>query len=101
MTKERLQLSLLAQGLEGHLDGTMTKPVTPMETTAADGTVTPLKPEEIEAYQKSLREWTQNRAIAMQHIASTVLDTLYLRIRDKGTMKEAWDALKNEFEHRS
>src|SRR5436190_2928050 len=99
--KERLQLSLLARGLEGHLDGMTTRPVAPVGTTAADGTITPPKPEEIEAYQKSLREWTQNRAIAMQHIASTVPDTLYLRIRDKGTVKDAWDALKNEFERRS
>ena len=63
--RERLQLSLLARGLEGHLDGTSTKPVAPVGTTSSAGVTTPPKADEIEAHQKKLREWTQNRAIAM------------------------------------
>jgi gag-polypeptide of LTR copia-type len=99
--KERLQLSLLAQGLNGHLDGTITNPVEPQGTTDSAGVTTPPKSDEIEAYKKELCEFTQNRAIALQQIASTIPDTLYLRIKGKVTVKDAWDALTKEFETRS
>ena len=99
--KEHLQLSLLTRELDGHLDGMAAKPIEPQDVTDAAGTVTRPKPEEIETYKKDLREWTQNRAIAMQQIASTIPDTLYLRIKGKGTVKDAWDALTKEFETRS
>jgi transposase InsO family protein len=99
--KERLQLSLSARGLDGHLDGTTTKPVEPKGTTEATGTVTPPKAEEVETYKKELREFMQNRAIALQQIASTIPDTLYLRIKGKVTVKDAWDTLTKEFETRS
>jgi len=77
--KERLELSIRARGLHGHLDGTVTKPQEP--TRPAEG--------------------TKEQAIVFQQIASTIPDSLYLKIKGKVTVKEAWDTLKADFERRS
>lgn len=81
--KERLELSVRARGLFGHLDGTIIKPSGP-----------PTRPSDAAT---ALKE----QAIVFQQIASTIPDSLYLKIKGKPTVKEAWDALKGKFEKRS
>jgi len=43
----------------------------------------------------------QKEAIVTQQIASTIPDSLYLKIKGKNSVKEAWDSLKDDFEKRS
>ena len=110
--KEQLELSIRAHGLYGHLDGTVVKPDKP----DAKPDTSPVGPERagpptegpkqltaeqvglIEKYTKELNQYLQEQAIVFQQIASTIPDSLYLKIKGKPTVKEAWDALKADFE---
>jgi hypothetical protein len=98
--KERLEFSIWARGLYGHLDGTVTKPQEP--TRPAEGaTATAEQVSAVERYTKDLNQYLQEQAIVFQQIASTIPDLLYLKIKGKVTVKEAWDTLKADFEKRS
>ena len=57
--------------------------------------------EKINTYKDDLKEWFQKEAIVSQQVASMIPDSLYLNIRGKPTVKEAWDLLKSDFEKRS
>src|SRR3984957_8955022 len=90
--KDRLILSVQARALGGHLDGTTAKPTEPAITQApADRALTDVEKQKITTYQDDLKEWFQKEAIVLQQIASTIPDSLYLKIRGKPTVKEAWD----------
>ena len=100
--KDRLTLSVQACGLRGHLDGTATKPMEPTVTQApANRESTAEEEEKITMYGDDLQEWFQKEAIVLQQVTSTILDLLYLKIRRKPTVKEAWDLLKSNFGKRS
>ena len=102
--KERLELSIQARGLYGHLDGTITEPVPPTPADPGSKEATALTKEQVSAienYPKELSQYLQEQAIVFQQIASTIPDSLYLKIKGKPTVKEAWDALKADFEKRS
>ena len=100
--KDGLMLSVQARGLGGHLDGTTTKPTQPAVTQVpASRELTEEEKEKINMYKDNLKEWFQKEAIVSQQIASTIPDLLYLKIRGKPTVKEAWDLLKSDFEKRS
>ena len=84
----------------GHLDGTIAKPNDP--PTRPDNSV--LTQEEVSMnnnYAKKLATYIQEEAIVFQQITSTIPDSLYLKIKGKLMVKEAWDALKADFEKRS
>jgi hypothetical protein len=97
--KERLELSVRARGLFGHLDGTATKPAEPLVGVEVEGSS--LTPEEVSGRATDMNRYLQEQAIVFQQIASTIPDSLYLKIKGKPTVKEAWDALKADFEKRS
>ena len=99
--RERLTLSVAARGLCGHLTGTKKKPTEPQDKTEADGTVVVADQKDVDAYSDALATWTLNEAIVLQQIASTISDSLYLKIKRKGTVCEAWKSLKKDFESRS
>ena len=48
-----------------------------------------------------MNQYSQEQAIVFQQIASTICDSLYLKIKGRTTVKEAWDVLKANFEKRS
>ena len=94
--KDHLELSIRAHGLYGHLDGTAVKPADPL--TRLDGhTLTAEEVSSNKQYSKDLSLYLQHQAIVFQQIASTIPDSLYLKIKGKATVKEAWDALKDDF----
>ena len=100
--KDRLTLSVQACGLGGHLDGTTTKPTQPTVTQALAGReLTEEEKEKINMYKDDLKEWFQKEAIVSQQVVSMIPDSLYLKIRGKPTIKEAWDLLESNFEKRS
>ena len=67
----------------------------------ADRELTEEEKEKINTYKDNLKEWLQKEAIVSQQVVSTILDSFYLKIRGKPTVKEAWDLLKSDFEKRS
>ena len=48
-----------------------------------------------------MNQYLQEQAMVFQQIASTIPDSLYLKIKGKLTVKEAWDVLKSNFEWHS
>jgi hypothetical protein len=47
----------------------------------------------IEKHTKEINQYLQEQAIVFQQIASTISDSLYLKIKGRTTIKEAWDML--------
>ena len=97
--KERLELSIQACRLHGHLDGSVIKPNDPPRPEGS--TLTMEEVSSIEKYAKDMNQYSQEQAIVFQQIASTIPDSLYLKIKGKATVKEAWDTLKADFEKQS
>ena len=65
------------------------------------GTMTAEEVNKVEKYTREFNQYLQDQAIVFQLITSTIPDSLYLKIKDKTTIQEAWDALKGNFEKRS
>ena len=82
----------------GYLDGTTTRPDDP--PLSPEGSPV-LMAEQVSAagkYTRDISQYLQEQAIVFQQIASTIPDSLYLKIKGKPTVKEAWDTLKADFE---
>ncbi|KAI0665646.1 hypothetical protein C8Q78DRAFT_985958, partial [Trametes maxima] len=96
--KDRLLWAADAKGYRDHLDGTATEPVAPQATTdtaartAAPGAV---------AYEAEMAEWRKGEANVKQLIASTIPDSLFMKIRMKPNARAIWEALAQEFERKS
>jgi hypothetical protein len=55
----------------------------------------------LEEWKEELRAWKQGEAIVKQQIAATIPDSLFMKIRDKGTAYEIWQALTKDFQNKS
>ena len=81
--KDQLTLSVQACGLRRHLDGTTTKPTEPAVTQPpANRALTKEEKEKITMYKDDWKEWFKKEAIVSQQVASTILDSHYLKIRE-------------------
>ncbi|TBU34368.1 hypothetical protein BD311DRAFT_618953, partial [Dichomitus squalens] len=92
--KERLTWAADAKGLAGHLDGTVQEPNAP-PSPATPASVAQTAP------ATELATWKKGEAIVKQLIASTIPDSLFMKVRSKGTARDIWDALAAEFQQRS
>ena len=54
-----------------------------------------------EKYTKDVSQYSQEQAIVFQAIASMIPHSLYLKIKGKPMVKEAWDVLKADFKRQS
>ena len=100
---DRLLISIDAQGLGDHLNGTAKMPVNP-HPPPTDGSTQTLLTEQkasVEEYQKTLKTWKQEEAIVKQQLASTISDTLFLKIQLLPTVHKIWSALKYTFQVKS
>jgi hypothetical protein len=52
-------------------------------------------------WKADLKDWKQGEAVVKQQIAATIPDSLFMKIRDKGTALEIWVALQNDFQNKS
>ena len=85
--KARLELSVWARGLHGHLDGTTKKPLDPPKRDKDSE----LTPEQVSSDEKSIKDsnqYLQEQAIVFQQIVSTIPDSLYLKIKGKPTVHD-------------
>ena len=83
------------------MDGTVARPDAPSPIPDGSTASTEEQVSKIEKYTKDMNQYSQEQAIVFQQIASTIPDLLYLKIKGRTTMKEAWDMLKADFEKRS
>ena len=99
--KERLELSICACGLYGHLDGTVTRLDNP-STRPKGSTLTVEEVSSNAQYVKDLNQYLQVEAVVFQQIALTIPNSLHLKMKGKPTVKEAaWDTLKADFKKQS
>jgi len=55
----------------------------------------------LEAWQEKVKVWWQGEAVVKQQIAATIPDSLFMKIRMKGTAYQIWEALTLEFQNKS
>jgi len=100
--KARLELSLVARGLSGYLNGMKPMPSDPaIGKSPAWIPTTPAEQKEVEDYEKDLAEWIEKDAVVRQQIAVTIPNSLFIHLISKSTAKEYYDVLKGQFEQRS
>ena len=99
--KERFTWALDARGILDHIDAGGTEPADPL---SEETRRTKLSEEDVKLdteWKKELKEWKTGEAVAKQQIASTIPDSLFLKIRAKGTAYNIWKALEDHFQKRS
>ena len=97
--KDHFLWAIDVRGHLNHVDGSTKEPVDPnlghenktKALTVAEAAA------ELE-WNKELKTWKQGEAIVKQQIATTILDSLFMKIRGKGNVLEIWSSLTNEFE---
>ena len=51
-------------------------------------------------WKMELKEWKQGEAVVKQQIAATIPDSLFMKIQNKGTALEIWEALQGDFQNK-
>ena len=62
---------------------------------------TPEEERSIKEWKTELKEWKRGEAIVKQQIAATIPDSLFMKIHNKGTACEIWEALQGDFQNKS
>jgi len=99
--KGRLELSLLARGLAGHLTGNG-MPISPAVGKPAGWS--PTSPTELAdqtAYETAIKKWNDDDVIVRQQIAVLIPDSLFIQLLSLPTAKEFFDVLNGQFGTRS
>ena len=113
--KDRFVWSVDARGLLEHVDGSEREPVCPVKPRmvprkdsegkdtrdVVQAAYTREEERDIKEWKAELKEWKRGEAIVKQQIAATIPDSLFMKIRDKGTAVEIWEALKGDFQNKS
>ena len=100
--KERFFWALDARAILDHVDGTGEEPIDPVPPRSREAKALSDAEKELDAeWKKELREWKQGEAVAKQQIASTIPDSLFMKIRTKATAYEIWKELEGHFQNRS
>ena len=100
--KERFTWALDARGIVDHIDGTGKEPVDPVPEEARKEEK--LSDEQVKLdteWKKQIKEWKTGEAVTKQQIASSIPDSLFLKIRHHGTAALIWKALEDHFQKRS
>ena len=106
--KERFFWALDARAILDHVDGTGIEPVDPVPKASREPVegseakeLSDAEKELDKEWRKELKEWKQNEAITKQQIASSIPDSLFMKICTKGSAYEIWKELENHFQNRS
>ncbi|KAI0707871.1 hypothetical protein C8Q76DRAFT_568589, partial [Earliella scabrosa] len=88
--KARLTWAADAKGVAGHLDGTSKEPTAP-----SSSAVTQKK------YETDLAEWRKGEAVVKQLIASTIPDSVFMKVKEQPNAHQIWEAIAKGFEKKS
>jgi len=107
--KTKTVMSLRAQGLAHHLDGTVKtphylpqdhdkngQPVTLIADKLRSATET-----EIEENRVLLNAFAQKEALAIQQLYATILSSVFIQVQSKDTVAQIWDAICEIYEAKS
>ncbi|KAH9850848.1 hypothetical protein C2E23DRAFT_734110, partial [Lenzites betulinus] len=98
--KDRLLWAADAKGVLGHLDGTSKEPEAPAPSQTGQATAETPDPAQTK-YDADLAEWRKREATAKQLVASTIPDSLFMKVRGRATARAIWEAIAAEFEKKS
>ena len=92
--KEHFTWALDARSIVDHIDGSGSKPADPLseETQKAVEEGEKLSEEQVKLdteWKKELKEWRTGEAVAKQQIASSIPDSLFLKIRASGSDRKS------------
>ena len=99
--KEHFTWALDARGILDHIEVVSTEPVDPVPEEAQKEKLSEENVKLDTEWKKELKEWKTSEAVVKQQIASTIPDSLFLKIRAKGTAYNIWKALEDHFQKRS
>jgi len=113
--RDRFLWSVDAQGLLEHVDGSEREPVCPVKPRMVprkdsegndtrdlvQALYTQEEERSIKKWKSELKGWKQGEAVVKQQIATTIPDSLFIKIRDKGTALEIWGAIQGDFQNKS
>lgn len=100
--KERFFWALDACAILHHVDRTGTEPTDPVqEESWKTEKLSDTEKELDKEWKRESREWRQGEAVAKQQITSSILDSLFMKIRTKGTAHEIWKELEGHFQNHS
>ena len=104
--KERFFWALDARGILEHVDTKSEEPKDPIPSeirnkVTEEAPLTEAQKKLDADWKKELREWKQGEAVAKQQIASSIPDSLFMKIRTKATAYDIWKELENHFQNRS
>jgi len=100
--KDRFAWSLDARGILSHINGTGIEPKDPISTSVRTKEEFSDEEKQLDLeWKKELKEWKQGEALAKQQIASSIPDSLFMKIRAKGTAQAIWTELENHYQNRS
>ena len=96
--------ALNAHGILDHVNGTgneLANPISEEDQNKAKGVLTTEQIKLKMEWKKDTKEWRQGEAVAKQQIASSIPDSLFMKVQGKGTAYEIWTELRRHFEKRS
>ena len=116
--KDRFTWAIDARGLLEHVNGSKWEPTRPtLKGKKARGSskegeaagegfevveeLTAEDEKKLEVWKKELRVWKLGEAVVKQQIAATIPDSLFMKIRTKGTARQIWEALMKDFQNKS
>ena len=92
--KDRFIWALDACGILDHVDGTSKELANPISVEdQAKGALTTEQTKIETDWRKDTREWKQGEAVVKQQIASSIPDSLFMKVRAKGTAHKIWTEL--------
>ena len=98
--KDRFTWALDARGILDHIDGDSKEPDDPIPESDRERPLTEEQTKLDKEWKKDVKEWKQAEAITKQQIASSIPDSLFMKVRAKGTAYEIWMELGKHFEKR-
>ena len=98
--KERFFWVLDACAILEHINGIGGKPIDPVLAKSQNANKLSDEEKALEKeWKKELRDWKQGKTVAKQQIASTILDSLFMKIQSKTTAYEIWKDLEGNFQN--
>ncbi|KAF8814730.1 hypothetical protein BYT27DRAFT_7081514, partial [Phlegmacium glaucopus] len=97
--KDRFIWSIDARGLLDHLEELSGEPICPVADPA--GKLTDEEKTLVKEWKKEVKEWKQGEAVVKQQIASSISDSLFMKVRSKQTAYEIWKEILNNFQNKS
>jgi hypothetical protein len=99
--KERFTWALDARGILDHIEVASVEPVNPVPEETRKDKLSEENAKLDTEWKKELKEWKTGEAVAKQQIASSIPDSLFLKIRSNGMAYNIWKALEDHFQKRS